>query len=90
MNAVAAVALIWASQFYLNIVFMIMLLSTIALMNVIIAISGDKFSTHHKYSTFIHAGFDSMALLLIVFLTLLQRNGHQYDGNGWAHGFDCR
>lgn len=48
MNAVAAVALIWASQFYLNIVFMIVMLSTIALMNIIIAISGDQFSTHHK------------------------------------------
>lgn len=48
MNAVATVALIWASQFYLNIALMIMLRSTIALINLIIAISGDKFSTHNK------------------------------------------
>lgn len=48
MNTLAAIGLIWASHFYVNMAFMIMLLSTIGLMNIIISISGDTFTTRHK------------------------------------------
>lgn len=48
MNTIAAICLIWTPHFYVNMAFMIMLLSTIGLMNIIISISGDTFTTRNK------------------------------------------